>query len=279
MASAKAPFADLHVHTWFSDSSLSPAQAVEEAVAHGVGVLAIADHEGFSGSLEAEPYARAAGLAFIRAAELECTWEDKQLHILCYGARPRDPALTALAARSRRILDEMSDRLIERMKGEYPALSLEEYQEFSYDRSLGGWKGLHYLLAKGVTQTLRQGMGLYAAYGVTYEEAGFPGLGQLLEAIRRAGGRAVLAHPGHSLGQEDLGALERQVEALVERGLEGVECHYPLHGPDTTAMLRRLCLEKGLLITAGSDCHGTFGRTRVGEMDVERDMLRLEGLL
>ena len=76
-----------------------------------------------------------------------------------------------------------------------------------------------------------------------------------------------------------MGALERQVEALVERGLEGVECHYPLHGPDTTAMLRRLCLEKGLLITAGSDCHGTFGRTRVGEMDVERDMLRLEGLL
>ena len=43
------------------------AQAVEEAVAHGVGVLAIADHEGFSGSLEAEPYARAAGVNGVRS--------------------------------------------------------------------------------------------------------------------------------------------------------------------------------------------------------------------
>ncbi len=279
MASAKGRFADLHVHTWYSDSSLSPAQAVEEAVTHGVGVLAIADHEGFAGSLEAQPFAQAAGLVLIPAVELECGWGTRQLHVLCYGARPGDPALTALAGRSRRILDGMSDQLIEVMKGDYPALSLEEYQEFSYDRSLGGWKGLHYLLAKGVTQTLRQGMGLYAAYGITYEQAGFPQLEQLLAIIRQAGGRAVLAHPGHSLGQEDLAALEGQVRELVEQGLEGVECHYPLHRPDTTAMLRRVCLEKGLLLTAGSDCHGAFGRTRVGEMDVDRDMLCLEGLL
>lgn len=279
MASAKGQFADLHVHTWFSDSSLSPAQAVEEAVRHGVGVLAIADHEGFEGSREAEGLARAAGLDFISAAELECTDQGVQLHILCYGADRENGPLRALAAESRRLLDEMSEILIRRMGRDHPALSLEEYERYTHDRSQGGWKGLGYLLAKGVTASLKEGMPLYGAYGVGYEQAGFPGLEALLAAIHGAGGRAVLAHPGHSLKELDSRAMAQRVRALADRGLDGIECYYPLHDKATTNMLLALCAEKGLLITAGSDCHGSFGLTRVGEMDVQRSLLRLEGLI
>ena len=279
MASAKGQFADLHVHTWFSDSSLSPVQAVEEAVGHGVGVRAIADHEGLAGSRAAEGPARAAGLDFISAAELECTDQGVQLHILCYGADRDNGPLRALAMSSRRILDQMSETLIARMARDYPALSLEDYARFSFDRGRGGWKGLGYLMAKGVTSSLKEGMPLYGAYKVGYEQAGFPGLEALLAVIHGAGGRAVLAHPGHSLRELGFAAMAERVRALADRGLDGIECYYPLHDEAATKMFRALCEEKGLLITAGSDCHGTFGQTRVGEMNVQRSLLRLEGLL
>ena len=47
-------------------------------------------------------------------------------------------------------MDGMSDALLERMLKDFPALSKEEYAAFERDKTLGGWKMLHYLLFKGV---------------------------------------------------------------------------------------------------------------------------------
>lgn len=279
MGKADRPFVDLHVHTWYSDSSLSPRQVVEEAIRSRVGVFAVADHEGFEGSIQAGKLAKDAGLLCIPAAELECTWEGVQLHILSYGADPTDPLLKGLAARNREILDAMSDTLIQRMMPEYPMLSLEGFRAFSHDRSLGGWKGLHYLHSMGVTQTAKEGVHLYTQYEVLYENAGFPDLSTLLDAIHGAGGKAVLAHPGYTLRALDEAEMEYSVRELIGRGLDGLECYYPLHDAQTVLSLYALCLERDLLITAGSDCHGSFGHTRVGEMDIKLDQLRLNGLL
>lgn len=278
MGKADRPFVDLHVHTWYSDSSLSPRQVVEEAIRSRVGVFAVADHEGFEGSVQAGQLAKDAGLLCIPAAELECTWEGVQLHILSYGADPSDPRLMGLAARNREILDGMSDTLIQRMIPEHPKLSLEGFRAFSHDRSLGGWKGLHYLHSMGVTRTPKEGAHLYARYDVLYENAGFPDLSTLLDAIHGAGGKAVLAHPGYTLKALDEDEMEHRVRELIDWGLDGLECYYPLHEDKMTHSFRSLCLEKDLLITAGSDCHGSFGRTRVGEMDITLDQIRLEGL-
>ncbi|MEG1513426.1 MAG: PHP domain-containing protein [Clostridia bacterium] len=275
MGSTLNPYVDLHVHTWYSDSSMSPQAAVEEAVRNGVGVLAIADHEGFEGSREARKYCEAAGIRLISAAELECTEAGIQYHILCYGADAGNARLLALAKRSRRLLDEMSEKLLERMKPEYPALSLEEYAAFSCDRSQGGWKGLAYLAEKGVTDSLKAGMPLYARYGVDYAQAGFPALDDLLETIHLAGGKAVLAHAGHTLKGLSGAAFEERVRALLARGLDGAECYYPLHTRETTQCLLALVRARDLIVTAGSDCHGSFGHSRVGEMNIRLEQVNL----
>ena len=209
----------------------------------------------------------------IPAAELECTWEGVQLHILSYGADPSDPRLMGLAARNREILDGMSDTLIERMIPEHPKLSLEGFRAFSHDRSLGGWKGLHYLHSMGVTRTPKEGAHLYARYDVLYENAGFPDLSTLLDAIHGAGGKAVLAHPGYTLKALDEDEMEHRVRELIDWGLDGLECYYPLHDAKMTRSFRSLCLEKDLLITAGSDCHGSGAPGR--EMDITLDQIRL----
>ena len=50
--------ADLHVHTTYSDGAATPAEVVARAVARGLSVVAITDHDGIDGALEA---ARLAG--------------------------------------------------------------------------------------------------------------------------------------------------------------------------------------------------------------------------
>lgn len=271
-------YADLHIHSTHSDGSLSPAEIVREAKARGVGLLAVTDHELVTGSLEAEPLARRAGIGFIRGAEVECREDGRFHHILAYGVDVRPNAFTALIASNRKKLDDMSVRLVERLAGEYPQLSLEDFDAFERDARLGGWKGLEYLMRRGVTEKIRDGMPMYNRYGITYEDAGFPPLSEVIRSIHQAGGRAVLAHPIATVPHPDEETFLKNVHALIDRGLDGVECHYPLHTPEYTRLLLSLCRDRDLIITAGSDCHGAFGRTRVGEMDIPVEALALKGL-
>jgi hypothetical protein len=72
---------------------------------------------------------------------------------------------------------------------------------------------------------------------------------EAIELIHQAGGLAVMAHPG-------LNRTDDVIPALVEAGLDGIECFHTKH---STAMSERYLLiaEKyHLLVTGGSDCHG-----------------------
>jgi len=272
-------YADLHIHSTHSDGSLSPEEIVREAVAHGVGLIAVTDHELVSGSLEAEPIARRAGLGFIRGVEVECRADGRFHHLLAYGVDFFEPRFACLIAENRRKLDDMSVELVRRLEPLYPQLSLPDFEAFEHDVTLGGWKGLGYLLHRGVTKTIREGMPLYNLHGVTYEGAGFPPLDAAVTAIHQAGGHVVLAHPGATVPHPDGETFLAGVRALLDRGLDGVECYYPLHTDEMTRRLLELCRARELLITAGSDCHGVFGRTRVGQMDVPVEALSLKGLI
>ncbi len=272
-------YADLHIHSTFSDGALSPEAIVREAEAHGVGLIAVTAHELAAGSLAAEPLARRAGIAFLRGAETECIAFGRFHHLLAYGVDFDEPALAALLADNRAKLDEMSVELVRRMAGNDPRVSLEDFHAYERDATLGGWKGLEYLFRRGVTRSIRDGIPLYGQYGVTYEDAGFPPMETTVAAIHAAGGRAVLAHPWATVPHPDEALFFEGVRALIDRGLDGVECYYPLHPPEIVAGLLALCEDRDLIVTAGSDCHGSFGRTRVGEMDIPIGALRLKGLI
>jgi len=66
----------------------------------------------------------------------------------------------------------------------------------------------------------------------------------------------VLAHP-FTLNAKTEGDLDRLLAELKQAGLKGVEVYYPGHGPELTARYERLAHRHGLLITGGTDFHGT----------------------
>ena len=73
--------------------------------------------------------------------------------------------------------------------------------------------------------------------------------------------------------------FKKKIERYLAFGLDGIECYYPTHTEEITKLCLEICKEKNLLITAGSDCHGEFGKAQIGEMNVRLENLYLGELL
>jgi 3',5'-nucleoside bisphosphate phosphatase len=68
--------------------------------------------------------------------------------------------------------------------------------------------------------------------------------------IKGVGGVPVLAHP-YSLQSNDL------VLELIKAGIMGLEVYYPEHTKAMIALYEGYCRKYNLLLTGGSDCHGS----------------------
>ena len=77
-------FADLHIHTCFSDSSSSPQDVVRQAVAQGLSCIAITDHDTVDGVMPTVQAAQDYDLEIVSGVELSCEVDNKDIHILGY---------------------------------------------------------------------------------------------------------------------------------------------------------------------------------------------------
>lgn len=271
-------FVDMHIHSIHSDGTYTPAEIVRRAKENGAGLISVCDHNAVKGTLEAVALAKEAGLDFIPGVELDAIWRDLDIHVLCYGADFNHPALAKLIADARQLLDEMSSTLLLNMQRDYPQLDMDEYLAMPHDTTLGGWKMLKYMWIKGVSQNMKDGFRFYELYDVSYAKAGFKSVKETIETIHAAGGRAVLAHPGVTLPYNDMDEFKNLLLEILQEGFDGVECFYPRNSKALTRMCRDICREKGLMITAGADCHGAFGKHIICETRTERDQIELNGL-
>ena|GEM_PF-237818 len=289
-------FADLHVHTDYSDSTRSVEDVLALARACGIGLLAITDHNVLEGSQRLLD-AHAPDIQRLSGVELDCVQDGTHLHVLGYGFTP-DSGFREFVANIRQRLDAMSDTLIARMaqgpidvRNTVPAgaargnaadnapksiltrapnavqICAADYAAYTQPQP-GGWKALHYLVARGTAENLRAAVRLYGDYDVTYTKAGFPDLPTVCHEIRRAGGVPVLAHPWDSLWKNTYHAKETQafdlqtfvenIKKLTPLGLGGIECHYPTHSRSVIKACLEICRQQSLIVTGGSDDHGTF---------------------
>ncbi|MEG1778391.1 MAG: PHP domain-containing protein, partial [Angelakisella sp.] len=247
---------------------------------HNITLAALTDHN----TCEGYPRFRSAcdklGIATIRGMEMDCLYDGIVIHILAYGFEASGKVMS-FAAHSKQLLLEMSRDLIKRMSKDFPELSSADYDSFSYNPVKGGWKGLHYLLERGIISTLPEGMKLYSKYKCDYSDYPFPSVAAVCQAIRDAGGVPVLAHPGNWFSETPAAELTQRFEALRAAGVRGIECYYPAHTARMTAFCLAYCGKYNLLVTAGSDCHGDFNKSSggvdyvLGAVDVTAEQLSL----
>jgi predicted metal-dependent phosphoesterase TrpH len=239
---------ELHCHTTHSDGRLTPTELVEAAIATGVRVLAITDHDTLSGWDEAVAAACDRPIELVPGVELSTVHNDRSMHIL--GFYPdqdslRDPLQERLAGRQRR-----AQQMVEKLAAlGYPI----ELPAIDGTMAPGRPHIAAALVAAGYVSSVQQAFDRWLgdekpAY-VKYENfSAIDGIALL----RRCGAVPVWAHPYLFRA----GTVEAVLPELVAAGLMGLEVYHPSHTSKQCRTLEALCQHYGLLMTGGSDYHG-----------------------
>ena len=254
---------DLHIHSYYSDGTMSPQEIVEEAKNRGLEIISITDHDVLDSYEELKVEAEKANIKVIRGVEIDSIFEGHLVHLLAYKFNDNEDFF-ALVNRAKEQLLETSIELIRRMEKEYENISLEDYNSYEYYRIKGGLKGIHYLFDKNITEGLFDGMKLYGKYECGHEKFDFPTVKEVCDITHNAGGYVVLAHPCNYYKDKTREEILEKLEILKSDGIDGVECYYPANSDLMTETCLEFCRKNDLIITAGSDSHGDFGAVSKG---------------
>lgn len=272
-------YVDLHIHSYYSDGTMSPQEILDEAIKKNIGLLAITDHDILEGSMELLQLALNSNtIKCISGVELDALDNGINFHILGYHVDLTNKDFTDFVHENRNCLEEINIRLIEKMQKDYSNINMSDYLSFTYDHRKGGWKTLHYFMEKGLTNSLIEGFELYMKYNNPNSTGNFPSIETVCQYIHKAGGKAILAHPGRVIKEDSLTKFKQMLQTIMSFGLDGIECYYPSHSEDITLACIDYCKRNNLIITSGSDCHGKFEKTEIGEMKIPIEELYLSEL-
>lgn len=252
---------DFHCHTTNSDGSLSTAKLVAAMERRGVGIFSITDHD-TTRAYEELPESRARIVAGI---EINTTRDGVDVHVLGYGFDPSTSGsiyetLRANRDARRARITTMIERLV---AAGYPLTEEMVAAEAAGSESLGRPHVAKALVRAGMVKDVQTVFrDLVSREGPAYVPSTHITPAQAIEAVARAGGVPVLAHPGRL---NDYAVIDE----LTERGIVGLEVFYPTHTPSQTAHFRQLASRLGLVMTAGSDFHDARWNSSVVGVDVE----------
>ena len=247
---------DLHVHSNKSDGTCSPSELVDLAIQKGLSAFALTDHDTTAGLDEAIEYAKGRDIEVVPGIEFSTEYQGRDIHVLGLAIDYKAPVF---ADRLQAFVDSRIGRNRKMCRN-----LTEAGIDISYEKLMAAYPGAvitrahyaRYLLDHGYVKSLPEAferyVGDHCPYFVPREKVTPVQAGQL---IRQAKGIPVLAHPTlYHMGKD---ALQKLVSSLTEAGLVGLEAVYSTYSAGEEREMRQLALRNGLLISGGSDFHGS----------------------
>jgi len=242
---------DLHTHSTASDGALTPAQLVELALARGLRVLALTDHDSTGGIAEAVQAAVGTPLNVIPGVELSCELSEGEIHILGYWIDDQNPELQTLLKTLRDSRFRRGQRMVEKLAELGMPLDWEEVLAQAGDGAVGRPHVAKALVERGYVADVRTAFDLYLANGRPAHISRYKvAPAEAIALIRRMGGVPVFAHPTYT--PDYAGWLP----AMIAAGLAGLEVYYADYPLPVILELLSLCQQYDLVPTGGSDFHG-----------------------
>lgn len=248
---------DLHVHSTFSDGSLTPGELVEKAVKAGLSAMALTDHDGMAGIDPFLEACKAHGLRGIPGVEISVDYEGGTMHMLGYFMDHHHGGMSGKLAQLRQGREERNGRILERLNQLGFALTWDEVSRFAKEDVVGRPHFALAMVEKGYVRKKDEAFDRFLGKGKpAYVDRFRFTVEQSIAMIREAGGVPVLAHPFTlNLGRRRLRVL---LEDLARRGLKGLECYYSEHNPDQQRFCISIARDLDLAATGGSDFHGAM---------------------
>jgi hypothetical protein len=244
-------YADLHVHTSYSDGTLTPAQLVKEALKRRIHALAIVDHDTIGAIAEAKDCAKGEDLEIIPGIEMTAQYENQEVHVLGYFLDYQSPELLKQLELMQSNRVERAYKIIENLGKLGVRLNPDTVFGISGRATVGRMHIARALVKDGLVGSTSAAFREYIGDKSPAYVLGFRlSVAEAISLIHNAGGVAVLAHP-YILHNDDL------ITEFAGYGLDGLEIYYPEHSQSMINFYADLAKRLNLLVTGGSDFHGS----------------------
>ena len=269
---------DLHIHTTASDGTDTPRQAVELAAKLGLAAIAITDHDSVFGVAEACAAGRELGVEVVPGIEISADYKGNHAHILGLFIDLEAPSLRPALDWAVNEREARNEKIVGAMEADGLPISLAALRREYPNAVLGRPHMAEHLMKHGIVSSVKEAFDRYLADGKPYyrPRERMP-MDQAIDAIRQAGGIAILAHP-MQYGY-DAGEREAFIQAGIAAGAAGLEAYYSEHSPSEQAELLDTAARYGLAVSGGSDYHGArkphiaMGSGIEGSLDVPFQVL------
>jgi len=262
-------YIDLHTHSTASDGSMTPAELVRYAYGKGLAAIALTDHDTVDGVAQALEEGARLGMEVVAGVEISVSlseWdfpgpgdgsEEPEMHLLGFFLKGGYESILGTLEGLREKREQRNPRIVRKLNEMGFDISMDEVKA----KAPGGIAGRPHIarvmVEKGYASSIAECFEKYLGIGrpayfrkdkLTPEEG--------ISAILNAGGIPVLAHPVF-LGLRG-SLLDQVLKKLKAAGLMGIEALYTENTPDLTGELMELAEQNGLLVSGGSDFHGSF---------------------
>ena len=218
-------YANLHLHSIYSDGNFTPLQLVLIAKSLGYGALAVTDHDTNGGVKDLMTAARSEGMDFVSGVEFTGSGWGVEFHITALDFDNDDPAFNAFVQERVDARTEFTRRCVER------ALSLGILHDVTWNEILDSCEEKAWVCNDQVFTYLRRKQlvprtgtnaelkrAIFRAPELEAYRPQTPDVEKVISVIRSAGGIAAVAHPHDQV---------KYVPQLVELGLNGIEVSHP----------------------------------------------------
>jgi 3',5'-nucleoside bisphosphate phosphatase len=260
-------FVDLHSHSTASDGAATPSALVLAARQAKLSAIALTDHDTVGGLRDALAAAEGSELRVVPGVELSAVDAAGETHLLGLHLSDLD-ALDARLAELREMRRTRAERIVQRLNALGVRVTMDDVLEQAAGGAIGRPHVARALIANGWAGDIRTAFDRYLGAGrPAFVPKDRLSLADAIGMVHRAGGIAVLAHPGTS-------ATADRLKALIALGLDGVEVRHPSHDDAEIGRILALTERLGLLPSGGSDWHGQpDGARALGAMRVPADWL------
>lgn len=243
--------ADLHIHTNASDGDLSPEDVITKVSGKGLQTISITDHDTIKGYLEAKEYASGKKIELIPGVEISVQWEDREIHVLAYAFDEENEEFQNLISNQKSARRKRMKAIVKALKKQGLDISYEEVLSESHPGNIGRPHAAAILIQKGYVASIAEAFIRY----LSTEKLGnikteYATLEEVMAIVHGAGGILSIAHPGRLFTQSE-------IKDLLNYPFDGVECIHPSHTYKIQKKLIDLATSNNLLITGGSDFHGS----------------------
>lgn len=262
-------YADLHIHSSYSDGCLSPEEIVEMAKEEGLKCISITDHDTIASQYIVKEILPEINI--IPGIEFSTEYNDLEIHILAYYIDIENVKLSEAIYRLRDARIERAKEIINKLKYVDIHIDIKDLIKEG-DFSLGRGNIAKEMLRKGYVSNFKEAFTKYLMQGkVAYVQGKKQSYKEVMKLIEECGGIAVLAHPGKIYRKIEIEKIIRELKCY---GLKGLEVYHPSHSKEQINYFYNLSKKYKLLITGGSDFHGVKnGDCTLGSQGISEQLL------